>query len=137
MKKHIPNLLTLGNLYCGYLSISYIISGYFILALQLMMQEEIQRKESLPVSAPQHTAHTIDDEKMKFFLASLPDLTSTEQLIYNAYLAGKTSREIMEEQNIKENTLKYHNKNIYSKLGVSSRKEMLEIQKAIKLKKNA
>lgn len=27
MRKQIPNLLTLGNLYCGYLSISYIISG--------------------------------------------------------------------------------------------------------------
>ena len=27
MKKQIPNLMTLGNLYCGYLSISYIISG--------------------------------------------------------------------------------------------------------------
>ncbi len=27
MIKQIPNLLTLGNLYCGYLSISYIISG--------------------------------------------------------------------------------------------------------------
>jgi len=27
--------------------------------------------------------------------------------------------------NIKENTLKYHNKNIYSKLGISSRKQLL------------
>jgi DNA-binding CsgD family transcriptional regulator len=28
---------------------------------------------------------------------------------------------------ITENTLKYHNRNIYGKLGVSSRKQMLEI----------
>lgn len=27
MKKHIPNLLTFGNLYCGFLSIGYIING--------------------------------------------------------------------------------------------------------------
>ncbi|WML50076.1 CDP-diacylglycerol--serine O-phosphatidyltransferase [Neobacillus sp. PS3-34] len=27
MKKHIPNLLTFGNLFCGFLSISYIING--------------------------------------------------------------------------------------------------------------
>ena len=33
----------------------------------------------------------------------------------------------MEEMSIKENTLKYHNKNIYSKLGVSSRKQLIEI----------
>jgi DNA-binding CsgD family transcriptional regulator len=35
--------------------------------------------------------------------------------------------------NIKENTLKFHNKNIYGKLGVSSRKQLLEIHKQIKL----
>jgi CDP-diacylglycerol--serine O-phosphatidyltransferase len=27
MKKHIPNLLTLGNLYCGFLSMGYVING--------------------------------------------------------------------------------------------------------------
>ncbi|MBY6037142.1 CDP-diacylglycerol--serine O-phosphatidyltransferase [Fictibacillus nanhaiensis] len=27
MKKHIPNLLTLGNLYCGFLSIAYVMQG--------------------------------------------------------------------------------------------------------------
>jgi len=32
----------------------------------------------------------------------------------------------MAELNIKENTLKFHNKNIYGKLGVSSRKELKE-----------
>ena len=34
--------------------------------------------------------------------------------------------------NIKENTLKFHNKNLYHKLGVSSRKELLEIYKLIR-----
>jgi DNA-binding CsgD family transcriptional regulator len=29
--------------------------------------------------------------------------------------------------NIKENTLKYHNRNIYNKLGVSSRKQLIEL----------
>lgn len=37
----------------------------------------------------------------------------------------------MSELNITENTLKYHNKNIYSKLGVSSRKQLIEIAEAI------
>ena len=37
----------------------------------------------------------------------------------------------MEMLNIKETTLKYHNRHIYSKLGVSSRKELLEIHKYI------
>ena len=38
----------------------------------------------------------------------------------------------MAELNIKENTLKFHNKNLYSKLGVSSRKQLLEIYRTIK-----
>jgi DNA-binding CsgD family transcriptional regulator len=45
---------------------------------------------------------------------------------------GKSTKDILTELNIKENTLKFHNKNIYSKLGVSSRKELIAISKAIK-----
>ena len=33
--------------------------------------------------------------------------------------------------NIKETTLKYHNRNLYGKLGVSTRKELLELHKQI------
>ena len=36
---------------------------------------------------------------------------------------------------IKENTLKFHNKNLYSKLGVSSRKELLKVHRAIEFAK--
>ena len=39
--------------------------------------------------------------------------------------------EMSESVVIKENTLKYHNKNIYSKLGVSSRKQLLHIASLI------
>ena len=59
------------------------------------------------------------------FAANLNTLTATERRIFELYLSGKTGREILEIEQIKENTLKYHNKNIYSKLGVSSRKELL------------
>ena len=49
---------------------------------------------------------------------------------YNVkYLHGKIS----ELLGITENTLKYHNKNIYGKLGVSSRKQLKEI--ALRIKK--
>jgi DNA-binding CsgD family transcriptional regulator len=41
------------------------------------------------------------------------------------YVEGKTTAEIAAVIGIKENTMKYHNKNIYSKLGVSSRKQFL------------
>ena len=42
------------------------------------------------------------------------------------YLQGKNGKQIAEIAGIKENTLKFHNKNIYSKLGISSRKQLLK-----------
>ncbi len=69
--------------------------------------------------------------KCKYLSSKLCTLTPTEREIYSLYLKGKSTKEIMTELSIKENTLKYHNKNIYSKLGVSSRKELLKIATAI------
>jgi len=77
--------------------------------------------------------HQLTDEKKKgivledyeYFICNLKTLTPTEYRIYELYLAGKSAREIMEITGTKENTLKYHNKNIYSKLGISSRKQLL------------
>ena len=64
-------------------------------------------------------------EDYEFFLCNLGTLSPTEYKIYELYLSGKTAKEIVEILGIKENTLKYHNKNIYSKLGISSRKQLL------------
>ena len=81
----------------------------------------------------QFAIHQLSDEKKKeivledyeYFICNLKTLTPTEYRIYELYLAGKSAREIMEITGTKENTLKYHNKNIYSKLGISSRKQLL------------
>lgn len=67
------------------------------------------------------------EEQKQIFGEGVKLLTPTERSIYNFYLEHKTTKEIMEILNIKENTLKFHNKNIYSKLGVSSRKQLIEI----------
>ena len=64
-------------------------------------------------------------EDYEFFLCNLGTLSPTEYKIYELYLSGKTAKEIIDVLGIKENTLKYHNKNIYSKLGISSRKQLL------------
>lgn len=68
----------------------------------------------------------ISPEEYELFLQNLSQLTSTEQRIFELYLEGKTTEEILSIQQIKENTLKYHNRNIYSKLGVTSRKQLLQ-----------
>lgn len=64
-------------------------------------------------------------EDYEFFLCNLSTLTPAEYKIYELYLSGKTAKEIIDILGITENTLKYHNKNIYSKLGISSRKQLL------------
>ncbi len=68
----------------------------------------------------------INPEEFVLFLDSVKNLTATEKRIFDLYLEGKTPKEILEQLQIKENTLKYHNRNIYGKLGVSSRKQLLE-----------
>lgn len=67
----------------------------------------------------------VDPELYQQFLDHLHTLTPTERMVFDLYICGKSAKEIMEIMGIKENTLKYHNKNIYSKLGVASRKELL------------
>lgn len=64
-------------------------------------------------------------EDYQFFVENLGTLTPAEYRVYELYLSGKTAKQIAEILHITENTLKYHNRNIYSKLGISSRKQLL------------
>ena len=67
-------------------------------------------------------------EKEKcIFAENLRTLTVAEKNIYDLYVSGKSTKEIIELLDISENTVKTHNKKIYKKLGVSSRKQMLEL----------
>lgn len=144
-----------------FLSVSYIITEFFMLSLCLVRQEQALREESasikvtyemeneltsqdqlleetssqlqpdvlktVPDFEKSEDGHVVNDEQMQLFLEGVSHLTPTEKKIYHCYLDGKTTKEILEQLHITENTLKYHNKNIYSKLGVSSRKQLKEI----------
>ena len=68
----------------------------------------------------------IDKDDLDHFMECLNTLTPKETFIFNLYLEGKSTNEVLETANINKNTLKYHNRNIYSKLGVSSKKQLLE-----------
>lgn len=67
----------------------------------------------------------IDEELYRFFLDNLGDLTPKERAVFDAYAEGLSSKEVMDALDITENTIKFHNKNIYAKLGVKSKKELL------------
>lgn len=123
------------------LSVSYIISELFLLGVHMVMNENRRLKELVAqkekallareAEEPPKPAHVSADAKEQF-AQGLETLTPTERAILDAYRAGMSTKEIMLQLNIKENTLKFHNKNLYSKLGVSSRKQLLAIDRALK-----
>lgn len=130
-----------------FLSVSYIITELFLCGVHMVMNENQrlrelvqQKEEALRTTSTDvsRADRVVSSEMMEYFAQGLDTLTSQERQIYEAYLSGTSTKDIMIELNIKENTLKFHNKNLYSKLGVSSRKQLLEVYRAIKsdMKKN-
>ncbi|MBR4100779.1 MAG: hypothetical protein IKK51_02720 [Oscillospiraceae bacterium] len=81
-------------------------------------------KSEIDRLAEKHKEEIVPEE-YHFFVENLSMLTPAEYRVYELYLSGKTAKQIAEILHITENTLKYHNKNIYSKLGISSRKQLL------------
>ena len=68
----------------------------------------------------------IDDESYEIFRENLKKLTPKEKEVFQLILEGHTSKEITEIEGFTINALKYHNRNLYSKLDVSSKKELLK-----------
>lgn len=113
------------------LSVSYIISEVFLLGVHMVMAEnqrlraQIRREVSaLPSEEP---APDAAEDAALLFLRGYELLTPREHELFEAYAAGKSTKEILETLGIKENTLKYHSRNLYGKLGVSSRKQLAAV----------
>jgi len=116
------------------LSVSYIISELFLLGLDRMMRENEKLKamvsEQMQTEAEpkeSEAGQTVSETQAELFEVGLKKLTPTERMVFDAYLEGKGTKEVLSLLDIKENTLKFHNKNLYGKLGVSSRKQLVEI----------
>lgn len=125
------------------LSISYIISESFLLGLHLIMKEN-QRLKELVNSREEPVNHKevpsdieLNDDEGSFesqkiqFLNGFDTLTPKERALFDLYIDGVQTKDILEKLNIKENTLKFHSKNLYAKLGVSSRKQLTVIYRRI------
>jgi DNA-binding CsgD family transcriptional regulator len=82
---------------------------------------------------PVEESDTVSDAESKF-LDGLSSLTPKERSLYECYVAGFKTSEILLKLCITENTLKFHNKNLYGKLGVSSRKQLVEMHGSLKQK---
>ena len=122
-----------------FLSISYIMTELFLIGVYIMIQENEKRialaKEHFTTQNNMLESSInnaeFSEQTIELFRQGITALTQTEKLIYDLYIEGKSTKEVLDEMNIKENTLKYHNKNIYGKLGVGSRKELKAIAKII------
>ncbi len=133
-----------------FLSISYIITELFLLMLYIMLQvqeytanadseDSVTAKQSveqmtvsqaveeanISVSSTVNAEIEASKDEYQIFCNGITLLTATERKIFDLYVSGKNTQETMEAMGIKENTLKFHNKNIYQKLGVSSKKQLL------------
>jgi DNA-binding CsgD family transcriptional regulator len=132
------------------LSVSYIISELFLLGAHLVMNEnsrlqEIVKKVETAQSYPEREEVASEDmlykpieedcvtpDRIEAFVKGLGQLTPTERRVFEAYVARVTTKELLSSMDIKESTLKFHNRNLYGKLGVSNRKELLELHKHVK-----
>ncbi len=59
------------------------------------------------------------------FVKNIATLSPAERSVFNLYIKGYTAKEIAEILCLSINTIKTHNKRIYAKLNVNSRKELL------------
>ena len=97
-------------------------------------QQQFNFAQAALEKAIEKKLESVDPDSYQMFIDNLATLTPKEEDIFNLYVQGCSTKAIISQHGITENTLKYHNKNIYSKLGVKTRKELLQY---IELMRNA
>lgn len=96
--------------------------------LQSQFEETTKQNERLAYSRKDE----IDPYDYENFKTGLATLTTKEKEVFGYYMEGKTVKEIMTTLGLQESTVRYHNKNIYSKLGVHSLKQLLRFAAILK-----
>lgn len=100
-------------------------------ALAQIRTEQIQNKQELQRLAYSRKKE-VDPDDYENFCQGIQNLTATERRVFNYYLEGRTVREITELMGVKESTVRFHNRNIYTTLGVNSLKELLRCAAILK-----
>lgn len=100
--------------------------------------EQIQTSYDETVAEVKRLAYSrkdgVDPDDYEIFKDGLRHLTVREKEIFGLYIDGKNVKEIMELTGLKEPTIRFHNRNIYSKLGVHSLKQLLRYAAILKQK---
>ncbi len=86
----------------------------------LSAQDELPAAgEAQELSAQEHSALYLK------FVKNIKSLSAAEKLVFDLYVQGHTAKEIAELLCLSINTIKTHNRRIYMKLNVTSRKELM------------
>ena len=96
--------------------------------IQNVHNETVQQVERLAYSRK----NEVDPYDYEDFKNGLKFLTEREKEILNLYISGKTVKEIVNLLGLKESTVRFHNRNIYTKLGVHSLKQLLRYSAIMK-----
>ncbi len=89
----------------------------------LSAHDEISTAEKLSSNDSQEIENS--SNLFSEFIKNIDTLSMAERAVFNLYLKGHTAKEIADILCLSINTIKTHNKRIYMKLNVSSRKELM------------
>lgn len=96
--------------------------------MQLKFDETVRQNERLAYSRKDE----LDPHDYEMFKNGIKTLTEKEKQVLDLYIEGKTVKDIMEIMQLQESTIRFHNRNIYSKLGVHSLKQLLRCAAILK-----
>ncbi len=119
-----------------FLSVTYIASELLLLLVYWMMQDYVHVRE-IPKNTPAEqrqlgmdVAALPIEERIARVVSALPKgemLAVREREVLALLLENKRRREIAGEMHLSENTVKTYTRNLYNKLGVSSREELFKL----------
>ena len=78
------------------------------------------------------TQEDVDMSAFYEFKKNIKKLSRAEAAVFNLYMEGYSANKIAETLYVSINTIKSHNKNIYRKLNVTSRKELMVYSQMMK-----
>ena len=135
------------NLNFEFLSISYLVTELYLLSLYNMMYLYETKSPCDNCSAVCHnnaaeTAKAVNDDFDSGFIPDMQDiikvwpavaqLTTREVEVFKELILNKKRKDIAEDLCVSENTVKKHTTNIFTKLGISSRAEIMNMLLKIK-----
>lgn len=88
------------------------------------LQTEHDRLQERLRQLAQSKKEEVYPEEYTYFLRGIGELSEKERAVFDCYLQGMATKQIATTLGISEDGVRYHNKNIYAKLGVKGLKQL-------------